>query len=146
MFGLTPFERRYDPFDIFDDDFFAPVPQVSRHGAPGRPGMIRTDIKDAGDKFVMEAELPGFTKEDISLNITDNVLTLSAVHKKEEEEKKENYVRRERHYGEYKRSFDLNGIEAEGITADYKSGVLTVTLPKKVEKKPETRTLEITGE
>ncbi|MBR1764159.1 MAG: Hsp20/alpha crystallin family protein [Ruminococcus sp.] len=146
MFGLTPFERRYDPFDIFDDDFFAPAPPMGRHGAPARPGMMRTDIKDEGDKYVMEAELPGFNKEDISLDITDNMLTLSAEHKSETEDKKDNYVRRERHFGSYKRSFDLSGIDTEGITAEYRNGVLTVGLPKKVEKKPESRKLEITGE
>lgn len=146
MFGLTPFESRYDPFDIFDDDFFAPAAPMGRHGNPARAGMIRTDIRDEGDKYVMEAELPGFSKEDINLDITDNVLTLSAEHKAETEEKKDSYVRRERHFGSYKRSFDLSGINTEDITADYKNGVLTIGLPKLVEKKPETRKLTITGE
>ncbi|MBR1422056.1 MAG: Hsp20/alpha crystallin family protein [Ruminococcus sp.] len=139
MFALTPFERRgYDLFDAFrgfDDDFFK-APQMR---------SFRTDIKDEGDKFVMEAELPGFDKEDIKLDITGDTLTLSAEHKaeKKEENKKDNYIRRERTYGSYQRSFDLTGIDADKIEAEYKNGILELTLPKMAEVKPESRRLEI---
>ena len=138
MFALTPFERRsYDLFNAFhdfEDDFFN-SPQLR---------SFRTDIKDEGDKYLMEAELPGFEKEDIKLDITGNTLTLSAEHKSDTEDKKEdNYIRRERSFGSYQRSFDLTGIDADKIEAEYKNGILELTLPKIVETKPETRRLEI---
>ena len=138
MFALTPFERRsYDLFNAFhdfEDDFFN-SPQLR---------SFRTDIKDEGDRYLMEAELPGFEKEDIKLDITGNTLTLSAEHKSDTEDKKEdNYIRRERSFGSYQRSFDLTGIDADKIEAEYKNGILELTLPKIVETKPETRRLEI---
>ena len=142
MFALTPFEKRgsdlFDMFDGFDRDFFAPERRFSG---------IRTDIRDEGDKLVMEAELPGFDKSDINLDITGNMLTLSAEHKAENDEKDKNgkYIRRERSFGSFKRSFDLTGINAEGITADYKNGILTVDLPKQQPEEPKSRRLEITS-
>ena len=138
MFALTPFERRsYDLFNAFhdfEDDFFK-APQLR---------SFRTDIKDEGDRYLMEAELPGFDKEDIKLDITGNTLTLSAEHKAEAEDKKnDNYIRRERSFGSYQRSFDLTGIDADKIEAEYKNGILELALPKIIEEKPETRRLEI---
>jgi len=143
MFELTPFERRgydlFDMFDGFDRDLFAPA---------GRHERIRTDIRDEGDKYVMEAELPGFAKEDINLEITDDMLTLSAEHKEQKDEKdsKGKYIRRERSYGSYKRSFDLSGINTEAITAEYKNGILNVSLPKKQIEQPKSRRLEIASD
>ena len=142
MYAMTPFGKRdYDLFDMFDDidhSFFAPAAGGKR---------IRTDIRDEGDKLVMEAELPGFAKEDINIDITDDLLTLSAEHKTENEEKDKNgkYIRRERSYGSYKRSFDLTGIDASAVTAEYKSGILTLDLPKKQNEPPKSRRLEITA-
>ncbi len=141
MYAMTPFGKRdYDLFDMFDDfdrSFFAPVSDNKR---------IRTDIRDEGDKLILEAELPGFAKEDINIDITDNMLTLSAEHstQSEEKDKEGKYIRRERSYGSYKRSFDLTGIDPEGITAEYKSGILTLDLPKHQQEQPKSRRLEIT--
>ena len=65
---------------------------------------LKTDIKDEGDKYVMEAELPGFDKDDIKLDISGNDLVLTAEHKAEQtEDKKDKYIRRERTYGSYQR-------------------------------------------
>ena len=138
MFALTPFEKRsYDLFNAFhdfEDDFFK-SPQLR---------SFKTDIRDDGDKFVLEAELPGFEKEDIRLDITGDTLTLSASHKTETEDtKKDNYIRRERSFGSYQRSFDLTGIDTDKIEAEYKNGILELTLPKMTEQNPETRRLEI---
>ncbi|MBQ6633826.1 MAG: Hsp20/alpha crystallin family protein [Ruminococcus sp.] len=138
MFALTPFEKRsYDLFNAFhdfEDDFFKSQQLRS----------FKTDIRDDGDKFVLEAELPGFDKQDIKLDITGDTLTLSAEHKTETEDKnKDNYIRRERTFGSYQRSFDLTGIDTDKIAAEYKNGILELTLPKLAETKPETRRLEI---
>ncbi len=137
MFRLTPFERKsYDLFNAFHDfenDFFGENALQS----------FKTDIKDEGDKYVMEAELPGFDKDDIKLDISGNDLVLTAEHKAETEDKKDKYIRRERTYGSYQRSFDLTGIDTDNIAAEYKNGILTLDLPKMQEVKPETKRLEI---
>ncbi len=135
MFALTPFERHNDLFDDFERSFF---------GAPQRFSGFRTDIKDEGDKFVLEAEMPGFEKEDIKLDITGDCMTLSAEHtetKDEGEDKK--YIRRERSYGSVSRSFDLSGIDKDNITAEYKNGILYMDLPKLQPQQPVSRRLEI---
>ncbi|WP_295209324.1 Hsp20/alpha crystallin family protein [Ruminococcus sp.] len=137
MYGLTPFERKsynlFNAFHDFENDFFGGTSMQS----------FKTDIKDEGDKYVMEAELPGFEKEDIKLDISGNKLVLTAEHKAETEDKQDKYIRRERTYGSYQRSFDLTGIDAEKIDAEYKNGILTLNLPKMQETAPATRRLEI---
>ncbi|UKI16249.1 MAG: Hsp20/alpha crystallin family protein [Ruminococcus sp.] len=92
----------------------------------------------------MESELPGFDKEDITVDLNGNSLTLKAEHKAEtEESKKGKYIRRERSYGSYERTFDIAGIDTENITADYKNGILTMVLPKKKPQAPASRKLTI---
>ena len=105
----------------------------------------RTDIRDDGDKYVMESELPGFEKEDIKLDINGSQLTIAAEHSTNNDEKddKGNYIRRERTYGSYKRSFDIGDINTEAISAEYKNGILTIELPKKAHEAPVARRLEI---
>ncbi len=146
MYAMTPFGKRdYDLFGMFDD-FDRAFGDPFSGFAPAEGRRIRTDIRDEGDKLVLEAELPGFAKEDINIDITDDMLTLSAEHKTESEENDKNgkYIRRERSFGSYKRSFDLSGINADGVTAEYKSGILTLDLPKKQLEQPKSRRLEIT--
>ena len=143
MFELIPFDRHtrnmtsFDPFRMFDEmdrHFFANAPAVS---------AFRTDVLDTGDAFKLEAELPGFKKEDIKIDIENDCLTISAVRSAENKEEKENYVKRERAYGAFTRSFDVSGIKVDDIEASYTDGVLTVTLPKKAAEVPASRRLEI---
>lgn len=138
MYALTPFERNtfdlFNDFNDFDKDFFG------RYTTP----RFKTDLRDEGDKYVMEAELPGFDKEDITLDITGDTLCLTAQHKEEKkEENKDKYIYRERSYGSYQRCFDISGIDAQGIAAEYKNGILYLDLPKKEAHQPETKRLEI---
>ena len=139
MFGMIPFSRNddnfFDIFDNFERKFFGNSNAVLPD--------FRTDIRDAGDRFVLEAELPGFNKEDIHLDVKDGILTISAQHSTENEEKKDSYIRRERRYGSFSRSFDISGINADAIEASYTDGVLTLTMPKKQEQLPASRRLEI---
>ena len=141
MFGMLPFERNndnvFDTFDNFTRNFF----QSSNANLPA----FRTDIRDAGDKFVLEAELPGFNKEDIKLDLKDGILTISAEHNENNDQKDEkgNYIRRERRYGSFSRSFDVTGIDENGITAAYKNGVLELSLPKAVPAVPEAKRISI---
>ena len=92
---------------------------------------FKTDIQDKGDHYLLEADLPGVKKEDIQVDIDSNYLTISAARQTEKDEKDKagNYVRRERSYGTYSRSFDISGIDCANIKAGYKDGVLTLTLP-----------------
>ena len=138
MFELTPFVKRnaFSPFfRDFDEDFFK-FPAVAD---------FKTDIKDLGNEIRLEADLPGVKKENIKIDIENKFLTISAERKEEKEEKdaKGNFLRRERSYGSFSRSFDISGIKTEDISAKYVDGVLTLTLPKKDKELPEKRTLEI---
>lgn len=145
MFELIPFDRRnhsvsaFDPFRVFDDmerSFFRDVPSVA---------SFRTDVTDTGDAYKLEAELPGFKKEDIKIDVENDCLTISAERKVDEDKKdeKNNFVKRERYYGSYSRSFDVSGINIDGIEASYTDGVLTLTMPKKAAEVPASRRLEI---
>ena len=142
LYGLTPFERStYDLFNVFHEfekDFCNTKPSNDLRSC-------RTDICDKGDKFVLEAELPGFDKEDINIDINGDYLTLSATHKSEKEDKDKdgNYICRERSYGSYQRRYDISNIDSEAIQAEYKNGILTLDLPKKAKTEPESRRLEI---
>ncbi len=141
MFGMLPFDRSdvnlFDTFDNFTRDFF----RKSNAELPA----FRTDILDSGDSYILEAELPGFQKEDISLDLKDGILTITATHSASKDSRSENgaYIRRERRFGSFQRSFDVTGIETSGITAAYESGVLSVTLPKARPVEPETHRIAI---
>ncbi len=145
MFELIPFDRRtrnmtsFDPFRMLDEmdrRFFTGAPAVS---------AFRTDVLDTGDAFKLEAELPGFDKDDIQVDVENDCLTISAEHKseKKEENEKKNFVKRERFYGSFTRSFDVSGINVDGIEAKYENGILTLTMPKKAAEIPASRKLEI---
>ena len=140
MYGLTPFGGTgfdlWNAFNDFDKSFF---------GSNVPMNNCRTDIRDDGDKYVMESELPGFEKEDIKLDINGSQLTIAAEHSTNNDEKDEkgNYIRRERTFGSYKRSFDIGDINTDAITAEYKNGILTIELPKKAPEAPVARRLEI---
>ena len=138
MFGMIPFERHennlFDAFDNFERNFF---------GSTSSAVTFRTDIRDEGDRFVLEAELPGFRKEDIQLHLKDGILTITAQHGESTEQKEGGYIRRERRYGSFQRSFDVTGIEEGGITAAYESGILSLTLPKAKPAEPEVRRIAI---
>ena len=141
MFGMIPFERGndnfFDLFDSFERKFFG----NSNASLPD----FRTDIRDAGDRYILEAELPGFQKEDIKLDLKDGILTISAQHSENKDEKddKGQYIRRERRYGSFTRSFDVTGVDEEHITASYNNGVLELSLPKVVPVVPEAKRIAI---
>lgn len=142
MLNLTPYRKHnelvYDPFrelEDFERSFFGNDSLVA----------FRTDIEDAGDKLVLTADLPGFNKEDLHVDIEDQRLVIQA-ERHSNYEKKDNrgsYLRCERSYGRYSRSFSLEGIDTEHISASYNNGVLTLNLPKQQEVKPDSRRLEI---
>ena len=133
MFELRPFERRnnhvaaYDPWDQMERAFFG-------DGSWGRGlSEFKTDIQDKGDSYLLEADLPGFKKEDIHVDVDGDTMTIRAERHSEHEDqdKKGNYVRCERSYGSYQRAFDISGVEVANISAQYNDGVLKLNMPKK---------------
>ncbi|MBQ8259476.1 MAG: Hsp20/alpha crystallin family protein [Clostridia bacterium] len=139
MFGLTPFRSNY----VSAYDPFKEMEEFERRFSLQRTPAMRTDIRETENAYILEADLPGFTREDVHAEIKDGYLTIRAEHKSETEDKNETYLRRERSYGSFSRTFDLDGIDAEAITASFKDGVLTLELPKLTPKAEEARRLEI---
>lgn len=95
------------------------------------------DMFENDDKIVIKAELPGMKKNDFSVDVKDRVLTLSGERNYDNEVKEENYYRRERTYGKFKRAFNLPAdVDADNIKAEFKDGVLKVEIPKPEAQKP----------
>ncbi|MHC1573683.1 MAG: Hsp20/alpha crystallin family protein [Candidatus Syntropharchaeales archaeon] len=89
------------------------------------------DLIDKGDTLVLRADVPGVDKSDISVNMKDDMIEISAERKGEEEVKEEGYIRRERHYAKYYRAVPLPAsVDKDAITATFENGVLEVTMPK----------------
>jgi HSP20 family protein len=114
---FSPFFRNF-----FDDDFFYAMDYMH--------GDFRVDLKETDDNFLVEAELPGINKEAIDVDFENNHLTISARRNEEVEENKENFIRRERNYGEFKRSFYINNVDEDSIDASFNDGILRITLAK----------------
>lgn len=124
------------------EDFF---PETFIEGTKNMVGVWNpvVDIYDTQDTTVIKADLPGMKKEDITISIEGDVLTLTGERSHDDEVKKENYYRRERAYGMFKREFTLpSTVDHEKITADFKDGVLKIEVPKPEEKKPKTITVQ----
>jgi HSP20 family protein len=108
--------------------------------------QVPVNIRETGNTYEMEVVAPGLTKEDFNVNINDNMLTVSFEHKQEnkEENKQEGYLRREYRQQAFSRSFTLDDtVEADKISAQYKDGVLYVSLPKKEGARKITKNIQI---
>jgi HSP20 family protein len=103
------------------------------------------DIYETDDEVVVKAELPEVNQKDIDIQIENNTLTLRGERKFNKETKKENFHRIERAYGTFSRSFTLPGtIDQEKISADYKDGILKISMPKREETRPKQIKVAIT--
>lgn len=121
--------------DLFDDWMRMPL---ERRGADQRLQMMKTDIKDVEGGYELSIDLPGFSKEDMKLQLKDGYLTIQAARteNKDEKDNKGKYVRRERYCGQCSRSFYVGkSILQEDVHAKYEDGVLKVTFPKEDTKK-----------
>ncbi len=102
------------------------------------------DIYETENDIVLKAELPGMDPKDVDVKVEDNTLYLKGERKFEKEVMNENYHRVERSYGSFARSFSLpNSISAEKVKAEFKDGLLTLTLPKREEAKPKTIRIDV---
>ena len=140
MFDIMPYGfRRVSAYNPFRE-----MEELSRSLWNDSPVNFRTDICEKDGVYTLLAELPGFKKEAISIDIEKDSLTISAEHKSESEAAgEENFIRRERYYGSYTRTFNVRGIDTDAISASYNDGVLKLTLPRKVPETPAARRLEI---
>ena len=120
---------------------------------PARRWTPAMDLLETEEEFVLRADLPGMSESDVSIELEDNVLTVSGERKTEHEDKREGFYRMERAYGSFSRSLTLpKGIDPEAVTAAFQNGVLEVRVPKPEQRKPrrisisagdgETRTIE----
>ena len=135
---LVPYVRRSEfptsaqLFEEFFNDFpFNSVPETRETWIPS------VDILEKDGNLILRAELPGMTEKQIELKLEGNTLTLKGERKMEEEDNKGNYHRVESFYGSFTRSFRLpDTVDAEKINAEYKNGVLTITIPQRPEVRP----------
>lgn len=107
--------------DIFDDFNKSPIHDM------------KCDIYEEKDNYVVEMDAPGYTKDEISIDVEKGYLTIEATHNEEENIEEKNYIRKERHYGTTKRQFYVGDVNEDEIKANFKSGVLKVIVPKKQE-------------
>ena len=125
--------------DVFDDFLFPTVKSDEF-------GKMKCDIYEKDGVYNLEMDIPGFDKKDVNIEIDDNdYLTITAEKSSENEEgdEEKNYIRKERTYGKYQRSFYIGGIDKEKIDANFKDGILKITMPKKEEEKSSKQTIEI---
>ena len=146
MFDIVPWrknnltQRKGDAFDnmvnsFFNDDFFSSLGVLKNN--------FSVDLKEDDNDYIIEADLPGVDKKDIEISYKNGYLNISAKRDSHEEEKKDNYVSKERSYGEYKRSFYIDNVEEDKINADFNNGVLKVCLPKLNKETSEAKKIEI---
>ncbi len=129
---LFPSVFRNNFFDDFDN--FMDFPKFGSQGAPTATSLMKSDVREYEDHFDLMMDLPGFSKEDMKIQLKDGVLKIDAATKTENDEKDENgkYIRRERFQGSCTRSFYVGeNLTEDDIKAKFADGVLTITVPKK---------------
>ncbi len=133
-FSLVPFGlRNVDRWpDLFNDDFFK-----------SNLDSFKADISETDKDYMIEAELPGFAKDDIEVAYRDGALSISAKRDEVTEEAKGNYLRKERRTGRLLRTFVFENLDADNVRAEYKDGVLKINLPKKEVTPSEARKIDI---
>ncbi|MGN0143653.1 MAG: Hsp20/alpha crystallin family protein [Clostridium sp.] len=157
MFGIIPFKTnnssakdgyRGNLFDdFFSNDFLAPI------GMDSEMSKFKVDVKETDKKYIVSADLPGVDKKDISVNYKNKYIVITAKREEEHEEKDEkdekgekkehSYLRKEKTYGEFSRSFYFDNIQPDKINAKFENGVLKVELPKQVKEEDKATKVEI---
>jgi len=149
-----PFESLREEIDRLFDDFgrgfwrpfgrslFAEEPLFRRELTfPSTPAV---DVVESDKAYEITAELPGMDEKNIEVKVANDVLTIKGERQEEKEEKKKDYYLRERSFGSFERSFGLpEGVDADKIEASFKKGVLTLTLPKKLEAQKSAKTIDV---
>lgn len=143
---------RWDPFRNFSafQDQFNRMVESSLKASPDNSALTTwapaVDIYETENDLVLKADLPEVAEKDIDIRVENNMLTIRGERKFEESVKEDNYLRVERAYGSFSRSFSLpTTVDTESIKANYKNGVLTVELPKRAESKPKQVKINVTN-
>ncbi len=138
---FRPFRDLQREIDKIFDEFFRGGVPMRREGFTFVPAV---DIYETPDSIVIEVEAPGMSKDEVKITVEDGILRISGEKKVEREEKDKNYVLIERGVGKFERAFRLpDYVETEKIKAKYDNGVLTISIPKKEEKKSKVIDVEI---
>ena len=129
---------------IFNEEMlFSPLFPASAFNRTGENWFPRIDVSEEPQHYSIEADLPGIRKEDVQLSFNDGILTIEGERKVESETKDKNYHCVERSYGKFVRSINIGtSVDASGIKANYKDGVLKVIVPKSERAKPKTSDIQ----
>lgn len=134
---------RYPALQNWIDDFWDTTKNFGE-GLISKFNLPAVNIREKDNTYLIEVAAPGMKKNDFTIEVDENILTIFAEHKDEEIEEKDNYMRKEFNYNSFKRSFTLpNNVSNENIKAKYKEGVLFVTLEKVEVENPNKRIVEI---
>jgi HSP20 family protein len=128
-----------DPFrELLKEEFFNPLlPVMEKAFKNSSQFFPALDVSEERDSYTIKADLPGIKKEDVHVSFENGLLTIEGERKDQSEEKEKNYHRVERTYGRFVRSFNLGtGVDANKIQANYKDGVLEITIGKSERAKP----------
>jgi HSP20 family protein len=122
---------------LFNTFFDSSTPSNGRGHAVARRWIPAMDVVEHDESFVLRADLPGLSEDDVKIEVEDNVLTISGERKSEHEQKGKGYHRVERAFGSFSRSLTLpEGVDADAIQASFENGVLAVQIPKPEQPKP----------
>ncbi len=136
MFSLVPYRNRgVQPRSLFSDLFGPEMFETLPH--------LRADVYEESGNYVIEAELPGFERDEIKVDVEDDRLTISAQRNNEAKEDSDRYIRRERSYNRVCRSFVMDGLDPDKVSASYNNGVLKLVVPKPEQTERVTRQIEI---
>ena len=124
--------RKFYLGDDFFDDFFEPAVKE----------QMKCDVYEKDGKYNIVMDTPGYDKDDISIECDNGYLTISAEMHEEDNDEDKNYIRRERRYGKFSRSFYVGDVDADSIEAEFKKGTLKIVVPK-LEEKPTKKQIEI---
>lgn len=145
MFTMIPYRRHLSrPNRAFDRMLTEPFFQnFFNAGSTSFANSFRVDIREMSDSYQILAELPGLTQDNIKLTLDEDLLTISANFEQETQENQGGRLYSERRSGQMERSFNLNNIAIDKITAAYKNGILTVNLPKEEPEEKLARKIDI---
>ena len=136
-------------FDEFFDDYFTGHPAWNgRDPLYGKraKNLMNTDVRETEDTYEVDIDLPGFKKDEITVDLKDGCLTVSAAKglDKDEEDRKGRYIRQERYAGACSRSFYVGDVEPDQVAAKYEDGILRISMPKEAKKElPKRSTIAI---
>lgn len=151
MFGLTPYRRNSNI--SADRGFRSPWSNIDRvfesffNGYNFTPfsnnDVMKVDIKETDQEYIVDAEIPGVDKDDIKLDLNDNMLTIQVKKSVQQEEENDRYIRKEIRRSSTSRSFYVENIKVEEITAKYENGVLHILLPKADQEDTKKKSIDI---